>query len=109
MSAGQPSGISGTRIIAFFALWLLAVVLLYFGHLPYGMYHGKPGQYHWPCLMFIWPAPGVACFCLVFVQWLWASRVATVRKVCFSILAIAVSVPIVMFLGFIWLLVHMAP
>ena len=109
MNSGPASLISRTRVIVFLAIWLLSVLLLYAGHSSFGWYHGQSWYALLPCLISIWPAPGVACSCLVFIQWLWVTDTSPLRKVCFTVLAIAISGPVVMVLGFFWVLMHMAP
>jgi hypothetical protein len=109
MSADWRSLVSRRRLAIFLCLWVGSVLLLFAWHLLMGFYHPPEPQWWLPCMIGIWIAPGIACFCLVFIQWLWASDTSILRKVCFSVLALAVAGPMTVVVGFIWMLLHMAP
>jgi hypothetical protein len=109
MNSGPARLFSPARVLVFLVLWTVLVVLIFTCHLPLGLYHGKSWYDFLPCVISVWPAPGVACACLVFIQWLWVTNISALRKLCFTVLAIAITLPAVMTLGFFWLLMHMAP
>lgn len=100
---------SRARVLVFLFLWAASALVLFALHLPWGFYHGEAWYDYSYCVISIWPAPGIACACLVFVQWLWATDLSSLRKTCLTVLAIVVSIPAVMTLGFFWLLMHLAP
>lgn len=109
MASGPVSLFSRARVLVFLVLWTALVVLIFACHLPLGFYHGKAWYDFSACAISIWPAPGVACACPVFISWLWVTDISPLRKACFTVLAIAITIPTVMTLGFFWLLMHMAP
>lgn len=109
MNSGPPRLFSRRRVLTFLVLWAASIAWLYAYHLRQGWYHGQSSYAFVPCALFVWPAPGVACACLVLIQWLWVTDISDLRKVCFTVLALAITVPMVAAFGFTWMLMHLAP
>jgi len=84
--------------------------LVYIGHFSLDVYHAETWVHHFVCLFFIGLPLAAATAAVIFVHSLWCtSEISRVKKVCLTVSVIAIGGATFMVLGFMWLLVHLAP
>src|SRR3990172_9997316 len=88
------------KLAAIFCLWVGGVAALNIIHLSFGWYHEGPLHYIF-CFMFSLPPVSIALGVPTFIGWLWATRLTPLRKVCFTVIAIAVGIPAFCVSGFV--------
>jgi len=86
--------------------WAISIVILYLLHFHMGWYHGQSIK---PCLCFGLLTLAIACGCPAFIVWLWISELPRGRKISYALIAVAVTIPAVWVIGFVWMLMHLAP
>lgn len=89
-------------------VWAGIVAVIYLLHFTLPMYHGK-GVQQLLCVVFALPPFGLA-WGAGFLSWcIWRRPTELIRKVCYTAMITAVSIPLICVFGFLWLLMHMAP
>ena len=109
MDSGETNKGSQLRVFCLLLLWVGGVLALYFLHFRLGIYHEGSSWHYIMCAIFGLPVLGIACGCPIVIVWLWMTRFSRLRKVCLTVIAISITIPLVWSIGFVWLILHMAP
>jgi len=109
MDSTEEAQESRRRLFRLGRRWAIAVLALYALHFATGIYHEASLGHYALCAAFGLPVLGLACACPVAIAWVWGTQRSRARKIRFTVRAIAITVLVVCPVGFVWLLLHMAP